>query len=184
MASHWVGSEMTGGKASVLQQIGLLWKLGLVGWMTDGQLLAQFSAQYLDGANLAFQAFVERRGLMIFRVCQVIIRHEHAAEDAFQVTFLVLARWVPSLWVQESLAGWLHSVAYRVASRVRSDMARCHQYEMRCAEVRGLASEVMPDCHRSDTGLIVSEEIGGVLAATRPLILAEPLHRGSVQATA
>ena len=83
------------------------------------QLLARFAAGHEDGAELAFEALVERHGPMVFRVCRGVLRDEHAAEDAFQATFLVLARKARSLWVKDSLASWLHGVAHRVAARAQ-----------------------------------------------------------------
>jgi hypothetical protein len=82
---------MAGGQAGVLQQMGRLWNLGAVGGMTDAQLLARFGGRHKDGADLAFEALVEQHEPMVFRVCRGILRDEHAAEDAFQATFLVLA---------------------------------------------------------------------------------------------
>ena len=43
-------------------------------------------------AELAFTVLVKRHGPMVFRACRAILRDPHAAEDAFQATFLVLAR--------------------------------------------------------------------------------------------
>jgi DNA-directed RNA polymerase specialized sigma24 family protein len=52
---------------------------------------------------------------MVHRVCRSILRDEHAADDAFQATFLVLVRRARSVWVRDSIGPWLHQVAHRVA---------------------------------------------------------------------
>ena len=49
---------------------------------------------------------------------QLLGRH-HDAEDAFQATFLVLARKARSLRARESVGCWLHGVARRVAAPAR-----------------------------------------------------------------
>jgi RNA polymerase sigma factor (sigma-70 family) len=150
---------MAGGQAGLLRQIHRLWNLGTFAGLTDAQLLARFAARHEDGAELAFEALVERHGPMVFRVCRGVLRDEHAAEDAFQATFLVLARKAPSLWVRDSLGSWLHGVAHRVAARARSDAVRRHRHELRLAEARGPAWEVNPDPPRSDAAAVLSEEI-------------------------
>ncbi len=163
---------MARGYAGVLGQIDRLWNLGVIIGMTDAQLLARVSAQHEDGAKLAFEALVERHGPMVFCVCRDILRDEHVAEDTFQATFLVLARKLRSLWVQESLGSWLYNVAYRVASRARSDAARRCRHERWLAKIRGLAWEVTPDRHRFDTRAILSEEIARLPEKYRaPIVL-------------
>src|SRR6516225_1003727 len=138
------GSEMAGRGIGVLGQIHRLWELGTIAGLTDAQLLARFAAGHEDGAKLAFEALVERHGSMVFRVCRGMLGDEHAAEDAFQATFLVLARKARSLWVKDSLASWLYGVAHRIASRARSDAARRRRHQQQLAEARGPACEIMP----------------------------------------
>jgi RNA polymerase sigma factor (sigma-70 family) len=80
--------------------------------LTDGQLLAQFVAMRDEPA---FAAIVQRHGPMVLGVCRRVLRHEQDAEDAFQATFLVLARKASSVLKRESLGCWLYQVAHRTA---------------------------------------------------------------------
>ena len=78
----------------------------------DGQLLARYAASKDEPA---FAALVARHGPMVLATCRAVLRHEHDVEDAFQATFLVLARKARSVRAGDALGGWLHRVAYRVA---------------------------------------------------------------------
>jgi RNA polymerase sigma factor (sigma-70 family) len=84
------------------------------GTSSDGQLLERFAR---GREEACFAALVRRHGGMVLGVCRRILRDEQDAEDAFQATFLVLARKADSIRKRECVGGWLYGVAYRVAAR-------------------------------------------------------------------
>ena len=87
----------------------------------DASLLARFAATR-DAA--AFAALVRRHGPLVFGLCRRTLGHVHDAEDAFQATFLVLARRAGTIVRRDRLASWLYGVAVRTAQVARRRMAR------------------------------------------------------------
>jgi RNA polymerase sigma factor (sigma-70 family) len=92
----------------------------------DGQLLRWFVEH---GDEDAFTALVQRHGPMVYAVCRRVLNDAHDADDAFQATFLVLARKAGAIRKRESLASWLHGVAYRTAVKARARDARRQAHE-------------------------------------------------------
>jgi RNA polymerase sigma factor (sigma-70 family) len=76
----------------------------------------------------AFAALVSRHGPMVLGVCRRVLHDAHHAEDAFQATFLVLARKADTIHPVDRLAAWLHSVARQVALKaLRGEVRRRHR---------------------------------------------------------
>ena len=107
-----------------LGQLGVLFESGTVAAMTDDQLVERFVSSRGELSELAFAALVARHGPMVFGVCRRILRDEQAAEDAFQATFLVLARRAGKLTIRDSVGPWLYGVSRRVAGRARTARGR------------------------------------------------------------
>src|SRR3954468_2818673 len=99
----------------VLRQVHRLFNMGLVGTMSDAELLDRFVSRRDESAETAFEELVSRHGPMVLRVCRSVLRDAHDAEDALQAVFLVLANRARSIRRRGSVASWLFGVAQRVA---------------------------------------------------------------------
>jgi RNA polymerase sigma factor (sigma-70 family) len=84
---------------------------------TDRDLLLAFTSRR-DAA--AFALLVGRYGSFVYGVCRRVLGNDPDADDAFQATFLVLARKAGGIGRPEQLGGWLHTVAVRCSRRARS----------------------------------------------------------------
>jgi RNA polymerase sigma factor (sigma-70 family) len=89
--------------------------------LTDAELLELFLARREEAA---FEALVRRHAPMVLGVCRRVLRHVQDAEDAFQATFLVLARKAASLRSRELLGHWLYRIAFRTALKARAMNAK------------------------------------------------------------
>jgi RNA polymerase sigma factor (sigma-70 family) len=80
----------------------------------DAELLHRFAS---TGDPEAFEVLVRRHAQTVLGACRRVLGDAHTAEDAFQATFLQLARNAGR--VHTSLAGWLYRTARRTALRQR-----------------------------------------------------------------
>jgi RNA polymerase sigma-70 factor (ECF subfamily) len=150
---------MSGGdRSGVLRDIGTLFSDGMLGGLTDGQLLERFVDRTDPSSEDAFTLLLERHGPMVWGVCcRLLLPDRDAAADAFQATFLVLVRRARAVRVDDSLGPWLHGVSRRVATRARAMSLRRRARETRGVEaVAGPA----PDPGRAERLAILDEEIG------------------------
>jgi RNA polymerase sigma factor (sigma-70 family) len=114
-----------------LQQIRSLVAGAAAGQLPDQELLERF-VRHADEA--AFAALVQRHGPMVLRVCHRVLHDAHDAEDAWQATFLVLARKATSVRKQASIGSWLHGVAFHTAANLRRHLTRRQARERATAD--------------------------------------------------
>jgi len=168
----FLGAHVVTGEREAVARPGIqLWfEVEALAGLTDAELIGRFVAGG-DPAEFSFAALVARHGPMVLRVCYAALRDRHAAEDAFQATFLVLARRSGSLWVSDSLGPWLHRVASRVSSRARAMAARRAWHERQAAQ---MTTEVRTESGPDDLGSAVHAEVDRLLARFRgPVILCD-----------
>ncbi len=138
------------------------------GW-TDGQLLASF-IDHKDEA--AFEALVRRHGPMVFGVCRRLLHNHHDAEDAFQATFLVLARKASSVRPRERVANWLHGVALRTAMKAKAMTAKRRGREKQVTEMP--EPEAVQQDQWRDLQPLLDQELNGLPENYRlPILLCD-----------
>ena len=163
---------MATGPKGVCRELKTLFHLGVVGTLSDAQLLEEFLASRGDVAEDAFAAVVERHGPMVLRVCRRILTEPHDAEDAFQVTFLVLARKARMIARREQLTNWLYGVAVRTAKEVRKSSARRRVREGRVDEMVRTASPREEDV--DELRLVIDDELSRLPESFRaPVVLCD-----------
>jgi RNA polymerase sigma factor (sigma-70 family) len=108
------------------------------GGLRDDELLRRSFGGRGPETAAAFSVLLDRHAALVYRTCFAILRDVHDAEDAFQATFLVLARKAKSLRAQQCLGPWLYEVARRIAAHARAAAERRARHEREAA--------VPPDC--------------------------------------
>src|SRR5262249_51578111 len=154
------GGQGGGGKvgagrawACVVRAVGRRWQRRGALALPDAQLLERF-VRLRD--ETAFEALLHRHGPLVFGVCRKFLYNPHDAEDAFQATFLILARKAGSVAPGSLLGHWLYGVACRVAARARKTALRQarEQSGADLAAVPGAAEEA-----DSDLAPLLHEEV-------------------------
>jgi RNA polymerase sigma factor (sigma-70 family) len=115
-----------------LQQMGRILLVDDLASVPDAELVGRFVKQRDEAA---FTALVRRHGMVVFGVCRRVLRHEQDAEDAFQATFLVLARDAATVQRAGAVGNWLYGVAYNVARKAKAVRHRREAKERAAAVV-------------------------------------------------
>jgi RNA polymerase sigma factor (sigma-70 family) len=139
--------------------------------LSDGMLLERF---VVGQKQEAFTALVQRYEGFVLDICQGVLGDSHTAQDAFQATFLVLARKANLVDGQNPLAAWLYKVAYHVALRLRAVAARQRRREKDAATDRPSSepSECTAEIEKQELCLALNEELQRLPEKyRRPLIL-------------
>jgi RNA polymerase sigma factor (sigma-70 family) len=163
---------LDGSSRAVGRHLRTLYQFGVVGSLSDEELLDRYLARRDEPAEDAFAELVQRHGPMVLGVCRRILGDAHAAEDAFQATFLILARKAAMVVRREKVAGWLYIVAVRTAREARARAARHRAREKHVSRPITVEppDEEFPDEQRA----IVDEELARLPARYRdPLVLCE-----------
>ncbi len=127
---------------------------GTVAGQEDGQILERFA---IHGDGAAFEALVNRHGPTVLGVCRRFLRDPNDVDDAFQATFVILARKASGLRDPNALGPWLHGVAFKVASRARVESDRRNVRES--PNLQAIALTHAPESGGSDLRWLLDEEI-------------------------
>src|SRR5262245_12199897 len=131
----------------------------------DADLLHSYAAARDEAA---FEALVCRHGPMVLGVCRRVLRCEADAEDAFQATFLVLARKAAAVRDPAAVGNWLYGVAANVARRARVRNRRRRAREL----AAGALPHTIPAAGRPEDGGLVDDELARLPARYRIPIVA------------
>jgi RNA polymerase sigma factor (sigma-70 family) len=136
---------------------------------SDANLLKRFVRQRDESA---FAALVARHGAMVLRVCRRVLGDVQDAEDAFQATFLILARKAGTLKQPEALPGWLHGVARRVALKARMKSSGRSTSDLPpCDTLPGAIPDPLTQLSARELLAIVDEEVQRLPKAQRSAVL-------------
>jgi RNA polymerase sigma factor (sigma-70 family) len=97
---------------------------------------------------------------MVFGVCRRVVRNPHDAEDAFQATFLILARKASSVKQRERVANWLHGVALRTAMKAKTMIAKRRGREKQVTVMP--EPEAAPQGQWPDLQPLLDQELNGL----------------------
>src|SRR4051812_834640 len=132
----------------------------------DARLLERYVASRDDQA---FAAIVHRHGPLVWGVCRRLLADHQDAEDAFQATFLVLARKAAGVVPRHMVGNWLHGVARRTALKARALAARRRRSE--CQVIDMPDREASPPEAWADVRAVIDEELTRLPPRFRAVVL-------------
>ena len=122
----------------------------------DRELLMRFCTRRDEPA---FAELVQRHARLVWVVVWQVLRHREDVEDAFQATFLILARRSRSIRSRDSIAAWLHSVAFRTALAVRRRRNGVQQLNGEAGKLIAPVDEQLAEIQRHEQRTVLLEEL-------------------------
>ena len=138
--------------------------------MGDGALLERFLARPGAASEAAFEVLVRRHGPMVLSLCRGVLHDDHPADDAFQATFLVLARRASTIRDRDHLAPWLGRVARRIARRSRAEAVRRADRERRLTGIDAQAALAVSESAGPEVASLVRAEVDRLPEVDRLLV--------------
>jgi RNA polymerase sigma factor (sigma-70 family) len=136
---------------------------------SDEQLIDSFLTGERVDSETAFATLVKRHGPMVLGVCRQVLRRDQDAEDAFQATFLVLARKAGTIHNRAILGCWLYEVAHRTSIRARTRRDRSTP-RMEIQEVEESHPGPESAASRNELRVLLRAEVDGLPAKYRLLV--------------
>ena len=156
-------------RGAVVRDLEQVFSQGSSTGLSEGQLLRRF---VVGRDEAAFSTLVSRHGPMVLGVCRRVLGTRPDADDAFQATFLVLIRRASALQDADALGPWLYGVAWRVASRARTETARRRVEEGRAVRARSERTETEGSAENRELHAVLDEEINRLPEKyRRPIVL-------------
>ncbi|HEY7428031.1 MAG TPA: sigma-70 family RNA polymerase sigma factor [Gemmataceae bacterium] len=156
-----------------LRHLALSEEVGRLGTASDRDLLAAYE---LGRGQAAFTELMRRHGPMVLRTCRRVLGRSPDAEDAFQATFVLLARRAGPLRREVagplSLGGWLHRVAYRTAVNVLIDVTRRRTHERQAGAMTHLEPDPLREATWNEIKPILDAELDALPEESRRLLIA------------
>jgi RNA polymerase sigma factor (sigma-70 family) len=156
-----------------LRHLALSEEVGRLATTSDHDLLAIYAA---ERGQAAFTELVRRHGPMVLRTCHRLLGYGADAEDAFQATFVMLARQASQLRNEaagrSSLGGWLHRVASRTAANVLTGASRRRNHELQVVPMPQPSPDPVVQATWNEVRPILDAELNALPDEPRRLLIA------------
>ncbi|HEY7425903.1 MAG TPA: sigma-70 family RNA polymerase sigma factor [Gemmataceae bacterium] len=152
-----------------LRHMALTEEVSRLGTVGDHNLLAAYES---GRGQAAFAELMRRHGPMVLRTCRRVLGRGPDAEDAFQATFVLLARKASSISKREALGGWLHRVAYRTAINVLTGLTRRRVHERQAGAMSHPDPDPSTEATWNEVLPILDAELDALPEEARRLLIA------------
>jgi RNA polymerase sigma factor (sigma-70 family) len=156
-----------------LRHLALSEEVSRLATVSDHDLLVAYE---VERGQAAFTELMRRHGPMVLRTCRRLLGRGPDAEDAFQATFVLLARQAAQLRREaagrRSLGGWLHRVAYRTAANVLRRAIRRRVYERQASVMTQPDPDPSAEATWNEVRPILDAELDALPDESRRLLIA------------